>query len=124
MAIPTSDILRQPKRAPTITAQLKSQRADTFEVRDDTETVVNLEVWSDGKNRNTSEYISFILTTLLKAEQAHLVVLNARKPKSKILFPQTSPLGKRQRLYQQFSTEGFRALANGTGENDSCQVLN
>lgn len=55
MAIWTSDSLRQPKGAPTTTAQLKSQRADTFEVRDDTETAVDLEVWSDRKNLNTSE---------------------------------------------------------------------
>lgn len=55
MAIWTFDSLRQPKGAPTITAQLKSQRAETFEVRDDTEIVVDLEVWSDGKNLNTSE---------------------------------------------------------------------
>lgn len=49
MAIWTSDSLRQPKGAPT-TAQLRSQRADTFEVRDDTETAVDIEVRSDRKN--------------------------------------------------------------------------
>lgn len=54
-AIWTSDSLRQPKGAPTITAQLKSQRADTFEVRDDTETGADLEVWTDGMNSSTSE---------------------------------------------------------------------
>lgn len=55
MAIWTSDSLRQPKGAPTTTAQLKSQRADTFEVRDYTETAVDLEVWSDRRNLNISE---------------------------------------------------------------------
>lgn len=55
MAIWTSDSLRQPRGTPKTTAQLKSQRADTFEVRDDTETAVDLEVWSDRKNLNTSE---------------------------------------------------------------------
>lgn len=52
MAIWTSDSLRQPKTAPPTAAQLKSQRADTFEVRDDTETAVDLEVWPDRKNPN------------------------------------------------------------------------
>lgn len=55
MAIWTSDSLRQPKGAPTTTAKLKRQRADTFEVRDDKETATDLEVWSDRKNVNISE---------------------------------------------------------------------
>lgn len=54
-AIWTSDSLRQPKGTPTTTSQLKSQRADTFEVRDDTETGADLEVRTDGKNLSTSE---------------------------------------------------------------------
>jgi len=62
MATWTSDSLRQPKGAPVVTVQLKSQRAGTFEVRDDTETRVDLEVWTDGTHLKTSDHFSFILT--------------------------------------------------------------
>jgi len=54
MAIWTSDSLRQPKWAPTITAQLKSHRTNTSAVRNDTETAAEFEVQSDGKNLYTS----------------------------------------------------------------------
>lgn len=62
MATWTSDSPRQAKGAPVVTAQLKSQRAGTFEVRDDTVTRVDLEVWSHGTHLSTSEHFSFILT--------------------------------------------------------------